>query len=235
MKGADYDPHGVEQYSALTTSNPVRRRWHRNKLQLLRFVGVSREDQILDAGCGAGNLVFEVAPFCRLVVGCDADPARLSVGAQGRRGVYVRADIQHLSFADEAFDLIACMEVLEHLDQRITPQVLNEFHRLLKPQGKLLITTPNYHSLWVLIEFLADTLRLAPGMVGGEHISKYHQRTLADALSAAGFVIKTLGTFNHLSPFVALLSDRWAESLYHRELTMHWPGGNLLYALCEKP
>jgi ubiquinone/menaquinone biosynthesis C-methylase UbiE len=198
-------------------------------------MGLSTDDQILDAGCGAGNLVFEVAALCRLAVGCDSDHVRLAFGARRGRGVYVCADLQRLSFADESFEMIFCLEVLEHIERRITAQVLHEFYRILKAKGQLLVTTPNYHSLWVIIEFLGDTLRLAPSMAGGEHISKYNQRTIADILGNAGFTIKRVGTFNHLSPLVALLSDRWAESLYRWELHTCWPGGNLIYALCEKP
>jgi hypothetical protein len=76
---------------------------------------------------------------------------------------------------------------------------------------------------------------LVPEMVGGEHISKYHRRTLAALLTEAGFVIERIGTFNHLSPFIALLSERWAERLYHWEIKEGRPGGNLLYAVCRKP
>ncbi len=234
MKRADYDPEGAGQYYALTTGNPVRRRWHLNKLRLFELVGVSKDDLVLDAGCGAGNLVFELAPHCRLVIGCDNHHGRLTFAARRGRGTYIEGTIERLPFADEVFDKIFCMEVLEHLERGITAHVLNEFYRVLKPKGQLLITTPNYRSLWIFIEFLADTLRLAPKMAGGEHISKYHWRTLAEALAMAGFVIRRMGTFNHLSPFVALLSNQWAERLYCWELKEGRAGGNLLYALCEK-
>jgi hypothetical protein len=121
------------------------------------------------------------------------------------------------------------------LDRGTTAQALSEFQRVLRPKGQLILTTPNYWSLWVVIEFLTDTVRLMPEMVGGEHISKYHQRTLAALLGRAGFVIERLGTFNHLSPFIAPLSERWAERLSDWEIIEGRPGGNLLYAVCRKP
>src|SRR6266511_409752 len=230
MTHASYDPQGAGQYYALNTANAVRRRWHLNKFQLFHLIELSPDDRLLDAGCGAGNLVFELAPRCRAAIGCDIQFPRLIFGAQRGRGTYVQAHLQQLPFADETFKTIFCMEVLEHIEQGITVQILHEFSRILKRQGQLLITTPNYRSLWVLIEFLADTLRLAPEMAGGEHISKYHWRTLADLLTMAGFAIQKMGTFNHLSPFLALLSERWAEHLYHWELREGRVGGNLLYA-----
>jgi ubiquinone/menaquinone biosynthesis C-methylase UbiE len=234
MSPSDYDPDGSGQYKALTTGNAIRRRWHLNKLRLCDLTHLSKHDRVLDAGCGAGNLVVELAPRCRQAIGCDIHHARLAFGTRRGRGSYLQADLQQLPFPDHTFDTIFCMEVLEHLEQCIIAQALREFYRILKPQGQILITTPNYRSPWVLIEFLADTMRLAPKMVGGEHISKYHQLTLAQALQQAGFRIDRHGTFNHFSPFVSLISERWAERLYHWELQPNRRGGNLLYALGNK-
>lgn len=234
MSRPDYDPDGRGQYEAFTGSNAIRRRWHLNKLRLCYLVNLSKTDRVLDAGCGAGNLVYELAPHCDQVIGCDIHHARLLFATARGSGSYIQADLQRLPFADHTFDMIFCMEVLEHLEQRIIAQVLREFYRILSPQGQVLITTPNYRSIWVLIEFLADTLRLAPEMVGGEHISKYHRRTLAEALTRAGFAIDRLGSFNHLSPFVSPISELWAEQIYHWELKANRSGGNLLYALGKK-
>ncbi len=234
MNHARYDLQGSRQYYALTTANAIRRRWHLNKLRLFHLTEISSDDRLLDAGCGAGNLVFELASRCRAAIGCDIQFNRLIFGAQRGQGTYVQGHLQQLPFADKTFNTIFCMEVLEHIERGITVQILHEFSRILKPQGQLLITTPNYRSLWALIEFLADTLRLAPEIAGGEHISKYRWRTLADLLTMAGFAIQQMGTFNYLSPFVALLSERWAEHLYRWELREGRVGGNLLYALCRK-
>jgi ubiquinone/menaquinone biosynthesis C-methylase UbiE len=235
MRRAHCDSDGRGQYEALTGGNAIRRRWHWNKLRLCALANLSKTDRVLDAGCGAGNLVFELVPHCGQVIGCDIHHARLLFGSARGGGSYLQADLQQLPFADNAFATIFCMEVLEHLEQRIISRVLREFHRVLCPEGQVVITTPNYRSLWVLIEFFADTLQLAPEMVGAEHISKYHRRTLAEALTRAGFVIDRLGSFNHLSPFVSLISERWAEQLYHWELKANRLGGNLLYALGTKP
>ena len=232
MPPRSYDP---QQFEMLTAHNPVRRRWHLNKLRLFQLVEIAPGGRVFDAGCGIGSLVFKVSPLCRLAIGCDRDLPFLTYGARKGRGGYVQADLQRLPFADESFRVIFCQEVLEHLERGVTLQVLEEFYRVLASNGQLLVTTPNYRSLWVLIEFLADTLGLAPDVAGGEHISHYHRRTLAETLTTAGFTITKLGTFNHFSPFVAVLSDRWAERLSRWERKAGRGGGHLLYALCQKP
>jgi 2-polyprenyl-3-methyl-5-hydroxy-6-metoxy-1,4-benzoquinol methylase len=229
-----YDPEVEGQYHAFVSGGAIRHRWHLNKLRLFELVGVSRDDLILDAGCGAGNLVSELAPHCRLVIGCDYHHGRLAFAVGRGRGSYIEGTIDQLPFANAIFDKIFCLEVIEHIEHHINLQILQEFLRILKSDGQLLITTPNYRSPWPVIEFFMNTLRLVPEMPGGAHISKYHWRTLEDSLTAAGFAISRMGTFNHLSPFVAQVSDRWAERVYHWELKEGRRRGNLLYVLCKK-
>jgi len=235
MKRAIDNPPESRQYYILTDGNAIRKRWHLNKLRLWHLMAITTEDQVLDAGCGAGNLISELAPHCQRAVGCDYRYPCLAVASRRRAGTYVQANLRQLPFPPATFSTLFCMEVIEHLDRGTAAQALSEFQRVLRPKGQIILTTPNYRSLWVIIEFLTDTVRLVPEMVGREHISKYHQRTLAALLGRAGFVIERIGTFNHLSPLIALLSERWAERLYHWEIKEGRLGGNLLYAVCRKP
>jgi 2-polyprenyl-3-methyl-5-hydroxy-6-metoxy-1,4-benzoquinol methylase len=230
-----YDPEVEGQYHAFVSPNPVRHRWHLNKLRLFELVGVSGGDRVLDAGCGAGNLVVELAPVCRTAVGCDYHAGRLSFATRRGAGRYAAATIEQLPFRAETFDKVFCLEVVEHVERSLITAILCEFHRVLKPRGRLVITTPNYRSLWPVIEVVIETLRLVPRVPGGAHVAKYDWRTLEGALTAAGFEIDRIGTFNLLSPFVAVLSNRWAERLYRWERATSRAGGHLLYALCAKP
>ncbi len=49
-----------------------------------------------------------------------------------------------LPFADATFDIINCMEVIEHLPAEDGKRVIGELRRVIKPSGVLLISTPNY-------------------------------------------------------------------------------------------
>lgn len=60
----------------------------------------------------------------------------------------LRVDIEHgLPFCDASFDLIWCSEVIEHLYN--VADTLQEFRRVLKPGGKIVITTPNSY-FWLM-------------------------------------------------------------------------------------
>jgi len=54
----------------------------------------------------------------------------------------VQADLNKpLPFADASFDVILCREVIEHVES--VPHTLREFHRILAPGGRLVLTFPN--------------------------------------------------------------------------------------------
>lgn len=49
-----------------------------------------------------------------------------------------------LPYSDGMFDLVNCMEVIEHIPEEEGMRVVTELHRVLRPGGFLLISTPNY-------------------------------------------------------------------------------------------
>lgn len=66
-------------------------------------------------------------------------PNRVAVDIRHGAGVHLLGDAQALGIASEAFDLVLCTEVLEHLPE---PQrAIDEMFRVLKPGGTLLLTT----------------------------------------------------------------------------------------------
>lgn len=92
----------------------------------------------LDVGCRDGYWSEELKRKGYDVVSCDIDPCC-------PRALVVDAN-ERLPFRENEFDLLWCSEVIEHLhDPAFTIQ---EFKRVLKPGGKLVMTTPN-QDFWV--------------------------------------------------------------------------------------
>ena len=56
---------------------------------------------------------------------------------------FCKADATKLPFKDNSFDTIFNSEMIEHLYPQDSKKMLDEFFRVLKPGGKLIITTPN--------------------------------------------------------------------------------------------
>lgn len=110
---------------------------------------------ILDLGCGDGH--FAQAAFTTpLDAGVDPSPQALTEAA--RRGMHRElkvADGGALPFDDGAFATVLSNSVLEHVPD--IDATLRETHRVLKPQGIFVFTTPSQHFAEYL--FFPDFLR----------------------------------------------------------------------------
>jgi SAM-dependent methyltransferase len=96
-------------------------------------VSATNANSILDAGCGEGfatEYVRSQHPNRRFF-GLDLDEAALACGRSWHpRIVGNRGDVFHLPFADNSFDLVLCLQVLEHLSE--PGQALRELCRVSK-------------------------------------------------------------------------------------------------------
>lgn len=96
---------------------------------------------VLDNGCGNGKYL-QYRPDC-IFIGSDMCQGLLNVAS--KKADVVQANGLHLPFRENSFDAILCIAVFHHLsneERRI--QFRNELLRVLKPNGKCLITVWAY-------------------------------------------------------------------------------------------
>ena len=123
--------------------------WHR---MVQGAIDVRRDfagRRVLEIACGRG----EFATWCaalpippRLLVAADFSSVAVRLARQamtpGTRAAFFQADAEAIGLASGAFDTVICCETLEHLhDPRAA---LSELARVLRPGGRLFLTTPNY-------------------------------------------------------------------------------------------
>jgi SAM-dependent methyltransferase len=99
--------------------------------------------RVLDAACGGGWGTAVLAAGDAEAVGVDLSPAAIADARQkyGHFADFREGDLRSLPFADSEFDSVVCFEALVHTP---TPErVLDEFRRLLRPGGLLLVSAPN--------------------------------------------------------------------------------------------
>jgi len=101
----------------------------------------------LDIGCGDGVMLYKASLAGKRVVGVDYSfdglaLARRQLEDRGISGpILVNASCYHLPFADDTFDYVSSIEVIEHLSE--PEQYLREIRRVLRPGGAAVITTPH--------------------------------------------------------------------------------------------
>jgi SAM-dependent methyltransferase len=113
-------------------------------------------DRVLDAGCGNGRLfTYDLRDHASLIVGVDLSP---DVAQNPNIDWPLRASLAALPFASETFDLVICKHVLEHLAE--PESAFRELGRVLRPQGRLLVLTPNrFHYVPLLASLLPPALQ----------------------------------------------------------------------------
>ncbi len=101
--------------------------------------------EILDIGCGAGNMIHHLSRYGR-VKGIELDPRPVRI-AQARGYDVRQADAtKGIPFPEASFDLVTALDVIEHVDN--DGAILHGACRVLKPGGHLLVTTPAFQWLW---------------------------------------------------------------------------------------
>jgi len=104
-----------------------------------------RDGNVLDIGCGAGNMIHHLARYGRVQgIEVDARPVAMARarGYDVRQGDATRG----IPFPDAAFDLVTALDVIEHVED--DEAILREAYRVARPRGILAITTPAFQSLW---------------------------------------------------------------------------------------
>ncbi|MFZ6026535.1 MAG: class I SAM-dependent methyltransferase [Chloroflexota bacterium] len=160
----------------------------------------SRPWRILDAGCGTGAASAGFLADYGRVTAFDLMAEALRFCRQRRLERLAQASVTALPFAGQSFDLVASFDVLCERSISDDRLPLNEFWRVLRPGGLLLLRLP-----------ALDWLR-------GEHdeavhiARRYTRQQLHNRLQDAGFAVGRLAYANtFLLPFV--LSKRWADRL----------------------
>lgn len=154
---------------------------------LAAFVrGLDRVQRALDLGCGDGRLTraLEAAE----IVAADVSEVALARAAHrvpGAALVSLDPDAP-LPFEDGAFELVLCAETLEHV--RDVQLLLSETRRVLRPGGRLALTTPAHGRATALRAAIGGFERAFPPL--SPHLRFFSRRSLAALLDDVGFEVE---------------------------------------------
>jgi ubiquinone/menaquinone biosynthesis C-methylase UbiE len=161
--------------------------------------------QVLDIGCGRGEIALHAARQGAEVVGIDYSAAclkltrrTLEVASERARDRVTlgHADATALPFRDVVFERVLMLDIVEHLHDRQVSRALREAYRVLSPKGYLVLhTLPNRWALqygYPLFRLLSRRLPSTPrsDVERSVHINEQDLRSLKRAIDEAGFAFE---------------------------------------------
>ena len=166
--------------------------------RVIRDVGI-KQGRLLDIGTGLGAFVEEAQK-----AGYQAEGIDLCAGLVARaqeRGLRVRhmsAEDLDTGGANGLFDVVTMMDLIEHVPEPLA--LLSNIRKLLKPDGELVVYTPNHRAAVVVVAkalgYIGSDFAVNE-IFGGNHLTFFDDRTLAAILTKAGFSIREM----KLSPY----------------------------------
>lgn len=210
------------------SKNPTRRWLHCTRrdwiIATLRRHANSSRRKALEVGFGRGVYLPALTEMYDEVVAIDLDEDLLkhgrSLAAKYPNLHLASDDITHSALPDNTFDIVLCTEVVEHIAD--SAKAIAEMHRILRPHGVLVLSTPQPRSP---VELLAK-IAFKPGIVNlvrliykepvyeTGHINLMSERQVTGQLRAAGFTIRERHKSGVYLPMIAELLGKtglWIE------------------------
>jgi len=161
-------------------------------LELIASRGAGPNDggSILDAGCGTGITLQYIERFGR-PFGVDKEMVALKFCKTRDAKRLTCAPIEDLPFADASFDIVTCLDVIEHVED--DQKAITEIARVIRPGGLLILTVPAFEIFWSDHDVI-------------NHHKRRYRRNQIRRLLAKSLEIDLLSYYNtHLFPLAVLV------------------------------
>ncbi len=189
--------------------------------RLSRMPRPSPGSRLLDVGAAYGFALDEARHAGWMAVGLEISAAAARRAGELAAGRLVLANASGVPFASDAFDVVTLWDVLEHLPE--PHGVLTEVGRILRPGGRLVLTTGDVGSLIARISGSRWHLYTIP-----EHLFFYTRKSLRILLQAHGFRVESLRAEGAIYT-LGYLVERLRKTLLRAPAPnrARWPGSGL--------
>lgn len=189
------------------------------RFQKEAYPNVSSLD-VLDLGCGEGEVSQRIAANGHNVLGVDINSERIAL-ANSRtttpRCRFSVCDVYDIGKLGVKFNVVVFSEVIEHMKEGGAP--LRTIRDVLITPGQMILTTPNAHGPYELmwerpLALAFSFLRRIPGRVaieGGSHINLYDYEGINVLLAKLGFSVHARRNSDFLSFFPTIKTTRLAR------------------------
>jgi len=153
---------------------------------LIKYIaGKIRIGIAVDMGCGRGDLIALLLDKGYDAYGSDQSAASgESVNARFRGNPHFRGAVVGPALPDASANTVFMLEVVEHMDDEALTRALRDAHRILKPGGHLVLTTPNDEDLRAAKRMCPECGAVFHQM---QHVRSWSAATLAEFVGKFGF------------------------------------------------
>lgn len=211
--------------------NGVRKFWHYHKFEsVVRYIPpalMGPDKRVLDVGCFAGTFLGMIPKeLFGTQVGIDILPNQIAYAQKTYNEPWRKFQVFDEFFREnrEKFHVITLIEVIEHLTHEQIRELLGRIRELLLPEGRLILTTPNYFSVWPLLEIFLN--RESDVKYEEQHITKFTyfnlEPKLIRVLQRPSFKLEAKTTTHFISPAIAGLNYEMAIRMAHAVPASNW-------------
>ena len=154
-------------------------------LTMMNAIPLGCDLDLLDIGCGAGNMIHHLGRYGR-VKGVEIDPRPVAMAHGRGYDVDLGDACQGLAYEDATFDVVTALDVIEHNQDDMS--ILREAHRILKPGGHVVVTVPAFMWLWSHNDEI------------NAHVRRYTAAELRQRMEQVGFHMRRM-TYNNFFVF----------------------------------
>jgi SAM-dependent methyltransferase len=150
---------------------------------------------LVDCGAGTGQFAAEMSAYCRVMAVDDHDESLAIAASKLGASSVKRGSITALPLSDQSADSLTALDVLEHVED--DKKAMQEFARVLKPGGILIITVPALPALW------------SDWDVSLHHFRRYSRKTWLNLIGDSHFTVEHWNFVNVLALPLVYLSRKF--------------------------
>ena len=193
--------------NGLDQNKGIQANWHNITFQKVKSY-LKEGTKHLDYACGSGSLIGIYSEASS--VGYDISKKQITYAQEkyGNKGNFYTIDELNYENYIDNYDVVTLLGLLEFLDFDENLEVINSLYKIIKPNGILIVTTPNFTSTM----FLLDKIKNLFGGVSykNQYKSKFNKKTLETLLKESRFNEYSINKFINFPVFLSFFNMNFA-------------------------
>ncbi|HOX38385.1 MAG TPA: class I SAM-dependent methyltransferase [Candidatus Brocadiia bacterium] len=203
---------------------------------------------VIDAGCGSGGMLRELAGY-KAVFGVELAPEAIEFAARQTPHPILRGNVRQLPFLNNVADVVMSLDVLCSIEGDFEVETILEFRRALRPGGLLMLNLPAHkfmagaHDRWMGVRRRYESHEVRNFIAGADMrlLEIFHWNMF---LLPAGYIIRKLTDRRSDKPHSDLdVTPAWCDPLLYRFMMIDIsfcrlissPVGASIFCVAQKP